>query len=161
LDRVFPDEIAWGFDGADAVDPAGNAIKGKGGALLEEKILAKKCLNYTLIVDGTKLAADVCIHCAIPVEIVPSARSIVEAGLKSLGAVTMGLRDAEPGKHGPAVTEHGNILLDVSFAEFEPGLEAKIKGLVGVVDSGLFEGYADTVLVARSGIVETRTITKR
>jgi ribose 5-phosphate isomerase A len=161
LDRMYLGDIPWGFDGADAVDAAGNAIKGKGGALLEEKILAKKCLRYALIVDESKQAVDVCRHCAIPVEVVPSARSIAERGLRGLGATEILPRDGMPGKYGPALTEHGNVLLDVRFAAFAPGLEARIKSLVGVVESGLFEGYADTVLVAHKGIVETIPMSKR
>lgn len=154
----FSGDIDWGFDGADAVDTKGHAIKGKGGALLEEKVLAKKCLKYFIIVDDSKVVSDICIHCAVPVEVIPSARKLVEAELNVLGAKSCTLRDGLPGKHGPVITEHGNIILDVQFPTFFDGLEGKIKSIVGVVESGLFERYANAVLVARKNAIETLPI---
>lgn len=155
LTQNYTGEIQWGFDGADAVDAQGNAVKGKGAAMLEEKILAKKCSKYYIIVDDSKQCADVCKHCAIPVEVIPSARALVERDLRKLGVKEITLRDGAPGKHGPVITEHANLILDASFASFTPGLEAKIKSIVGVVETGLFERYADVVLVAKKDSVDT------
>lgn len=155
LSQNYTGLIQWGFDGADAVDAHGNAIKGKGAAMLEEKILAKKCAKYYIIIDDSKQCADICAHCAVPVEVIPSARGLVEKELQKLGAKEIVLRDGLPGKHGPVITEHANIILDAAFASFTPGLETKIRSIVGVVESGLFERYADTVLVAKKDGVES------
>ena len=156
LSPTYAHEIAWGFDGADAVDQKGNAIKGKGAAMLEEKVLARKCKEYFLIVDDSKMADDICKTCAIPVEVLPSAYGLVRSGLTLLGATEIVLRDAKPGKHGPVITERGNIILDALFPAFYLGLENKIKSITGVIDSGLFEGCANKVLIATAqGAVKT------
>ena len=150
LSPTYAHDIAWGFDGADAVDKKGNAIKGKGGALLEEKILSHKCKEYLLIVDDSKVADDICTKSYIPVEVLPSAYGIAMRGLRSIGATELTLRDGKPGKHGPVMTEHGNLIIDATFSTFQPGLELQIKSIPGVIDSGLFEQCADVILVASS-----------
>lgn len=154
LSSTYKPLLDWGFDGADAVDAKRNAIKGKGAAMLEEKVLAKKCKDYFLIIDESKKADDICKKSFIPVEVLPSAVAIVESELTRIGAIDINLRNGTPGKHGPVITEHGNLVLDATFCEFKIGLEQEIKSIVGVVDSGLFEGYASEVLVATSeGII--------
>jgi ribose 5-phosphate isomerase A len=67
--------------------------------------------------------------------------------LRSLGATELTLRTGS-GKHGPVITERGNIIIDAIFPNVESGLEREIKSLVGVVESGLFIGYASEVIVA-------------
>ena len=156
LSPTYEAELDWGFDGADAVDRQGNAIKGKGAAMLEEKILAAKCKSYFLIVDDSKVDSNICAKSYIPVECVPSSFGYVKRQLKSIGATELVLRDGRPGKHGPVITERGNVIVDATFPSFGVGLEAKIKSIVGVVESGLFEGFANYVLVATAaGAVET------
>lgn len=142
-------ELAWGFDGADEVNDQRWLIKGRGGALLQEKILAKRCKKFVIIVDEKKVVSKLGANCAVPVEVVPEARSIVEPALKRLGATEVLLRQAVA-KHGPVVTERGNLLLDAKFPSIEESLELRIKTCVGVVESGLFIGYADEVLVGGS-----------
>jgi ribose 5-phosphate isomerase A len=139
--------ISWGFDGADQVNKARWAIKGKGGAMLQEKILAKRCKKFVLIVDETKVVEQLGVGCAIPVEVVPEAIVLAEEGLKSLGATEVVIR-VGTGKHGPVITEGGNIILDATFVNVPERLEADIKSITGVVDSGLFIHYASEVLVA-------------
>ncbi len=148
LNSSFRGALAWGFDGADAVDGDMRAIKGKGAAMLEEKIIAARCKEYYLIVDDSKVAKDICVHCAVPIEVVPTARTVVEDGLKSIGAAEMVLRNAVSTKHGPVITERGNIIIDAKFPSFRTGLEQEIKSIVGVVESGLFENYATQVWIA-------------
>ncbi len=148
LNGSFRGALSWGFDGADAVDSELRAIKGKGAAMLEEKLVAARCKKYYLIVDESKVAPDICAHCSVPVEVIPSARGIVEEGLKSLGADQIELRNAITTKYGPVITERGNIIIDAKFPAFRPGLEREIKSLVGVVENGLFERYADEVWIA-------------
>ncbi len=146
--------LSWGFDGADQVNTSRWAIKGKGGAMLQEKILAKRCKKFVLIVDETKVVDQLGVGCAIPVEVVPEAISLAEEGLKSLGAAEVVIR-VGTGKHGPVITERGNIILDAMFTSVTERLEGDIKSIIGVVDSGLFMNYATEVLVASSNGVHS------
>lgn len=141
--------LSWGFDGADQVTKNRWAIKGKGGAMLQEKILAKRCTKFVLIVDETKVVETLGQGCPIPVEVVPEAVILAEEGLKSLGATEVVIR-VGTGKHGPVITERGNIILDATFASVTERLEADIKSIIGVVDSGLFINYATEVMVAKA-----------
>lgn len=140
-------QLSWGFDGADQVNAAKWAIKGKGGAMLQEKILAKRCETFVLIVDESKVVQDLGVGCPVPVEVVPEALVLAEQGVRMLGATQVNIRSGT-GKHGPVITERGNIIIDVTFARITDKLETQIKTLIGVVDSGLFIGYAAEVLVA-------------
>lgn len=140
-------QLSWGFDGADQVNKARWAIKGRGGAMLQEKILAKRCKEFVIIVDETKVVSELGRGCPIPVEVVPESLSLVDDALKSLGAREAIVR-VGTGKHGPVITERGNIIIDATFPVVTERLEGDIKALVGVVDSGLFIGYASEVLVA-------------
>lgn len=139
--------LSWGFDGADQVNSERWVIKGKGGALLQEKILAKRCKKFVIIVDESKVVPQLGVGCPIPVEVVPEALVLAEDGLRSLGATELTLRTGS-GKHGPVITERGNIIIDAIFPNVGAGLEREIKSLVGVVESGLFIGYASEVIVA-------------
>jgi len=121
--------------------------------MLQEKILAKRCKSFTLIVDESKVVEKLGLGCAIPIEVIPTALSLVDEGLRSLGAGEVTLRSGT-GKHGPVITEAGNIILDAAFSTIHEKLEQDIKSIVGVVDSGLFIGYATEVLVATaSGVI--------
>lgn len=152
-------KISWGFDGADEVDPNLRLIKGRGAALLSEKILAKKCPQFIVIVDDSKLVKKLGEKFPVPVEIVPDAQSIVEMELKKLGAQESKLREGS-GKHGAVITERGNVILDVQFANIDDSLEHKIKQIVGVVESGIFTKYCSEVLVASaSGVKSLKAIT--
>jgi ribose 5-phosphate isomerase A len=147
LYQGYAGQLAWGFDGADQVTRERWAIKGKGAAMLQEKIVAKRCKQFTIIVDETKVVPRLGVGCAVPVEVIPEAKFIAEEGLRRLGVDTLCVRTGS-GKHGPIITENGNIILDATFSSIEAGLEREIKSLPGVVESGLFIGYASEVLVA-------------
>ena len=149
------DEINWGFDGADAVDPQRWLIKGRGGAMLQEKILAARCREYVIIVDESKMVEKLGGACPIPVEVIPEALAVAEKGLLLLGAEALTLRQGS-GKHGPVITEGGNLILDAEFGEIHGNLERDIKAIVGVVESGLFIGYASEILIATSQGVKSR-----
>lgn len=138
--------IDWGFDGADAVDQRLRVIKGKGGAMLQEKIVAARCRDYLILVDQTKLVSDLAKAAAVPIEVIPEAMPFVEGEILGLGALEVRLRKAVA-KHGPVITERGNLIFDVKFSKIEDDLEDKIKLLVGVVDSGLFTNFASEILV--------------
>jgi ribose 5-phosphate isomerase A len=147
LYQAYQGQLSWGFDGADQVTRDRWAIKGKGGAMLQEKLVAKRCKTFTIIVDDSKVVSQLGAGCPVPVEVFPEAKAIVEDGLRQLGASELSLR-AGSGKHGPIITEKGNIILDATFSRIEAGLEQEIKSLTGVVESGLFIGYVSEVLVA-------------
>lgn len=150
LDVVYPGyrgEIAWGFDGADAVDENLWAIKGKGAAMLQEKVLAVRCKTFIIVVDEAKMVSSLAGSCPIPVEVIPESASHIEKSLKQLGAASVVLRPAGGGKHGPVITEAGNLVYDAQFPKITAELEGSIKKVVGVVESGLFIGYAQEVLV--------------
>lgn len=149
----FKTTLSWGFDGADAVDEKTLwLIKGKGGAMLQEKILCCRCREFSIIVDDTKMAANIATKCRVPLEVIPEALAIVEREILKFGAKALEVRPAT-GKHGPIITEAGNIVVDVEFQEIYETLEADISSIVGVVESGLFIGYATEVIVAgKSGV---------
>lgn len=150
-------ELSWGFDGADEVDPQLRLIKGKGGALLQEKILAARCKRFIVIVDDSKMVDILGAKCAVPVEVIPEALAVVERELRRFEPEKVEVRPCTGGKHGPVITEAGNITVDVKFSSIRPGLEKELKTIVGVVDTGLFEGYASEVIVAGKEGIKTLT----
>ena len=145
------------IDGADEVDPAGNMIKGGGGALLMEKIIAYASAALVIIVDHTKLSPRLCERFAIPVEVVADAVVPVSRMLREMGgevSLRMALRKA-----GPVVTDLGNLLLDVMFrASFDPPkMEDVLKLIPGVLEDGLFTRKTpDLVVGLADGSIETR-----
>lgn len=138
--------IDWAFDGADEVSPERGLIKGRGGALLLEKIIAARAAHFVVIVSDSKLVQILGTKFAVPVEVIPAAVSYVEQQLLALGATEIILRESG-GKYGPVVTENGNLLLDVRFRVITEQLEATINSITGVVENGLFFNFADEILV--------------
>ncbi len=129
----------WSFDGADEVDQWGNATKGRGGGLYPEKLIIAASPRRYLIAEPHKFVPELG-AVPIPVEVTPVALHIAEEGLRKLGAEEVVLRLAKS-KDGPMITEAGNITLDCRFAHVAPDLEKQIKSIVGVIESGLFQGY--------------------
>ncbi len=154
LNPVSVTSLDWGFDGADEVSPDLWLIKGRGGALLKEKILAAKCKKFIVVGDESKLVSKLGEKFAVPIEIIPESRSIVERSLHTLGATKIELREGGK-KHGPVITEAGNIILDVNFKNIDKSFEREIKSIVGVVESGLFIGYASEAIIASSSGVKS------
>jgi len=144
LAEVGPD---WLFDGADEVDPEGNLIKGRGGALFREKVLFASCQFRRVLIDPSKRVDRLGKNFAVPVEVVPRAAAVATAGLRSLGAHEMRIRIGS-GKDGPVITEQGNVLVDCRFEEIGEGLEEAIKSITGVLESGLFQGYGPEIVIA-------------
>ena len=137
----------WSFDGADEVDPAANLIKGRGGALLREKLVMASSPERYVVVDPSKLVDRLGSRFRVPVEVIPEAMRLVLDELARRGLTDVTLRRAE-GKDGPVLTEHGNYLLDARLAEIGEHTEAELKTITGVVESGLFIGYRPSVIVA-------------
>ncbi len=131
----------WAFDGADEVDVRKRLIKGRGGAMLKEKlVIASSPVTY-IVVDKSKHVQRLGEKFAVPVEVIPDAVHLACARLAALGAGELSLRLAK-GKDGPVVTELGNLIVDARFAQIDDGHEAAIAAIPGVVESGLFIGYA-------------------
>jgi ribose 5-phosphate isomerase A len=124
-------------------------IKGRGGAMYQEKILMRSAPKTYILIDQSKLVSRLGENFPVPVEISPIALHLVERELLRLGAVEAVLRPAK-GKDGPIISENGNFILDVRFREIRPSLETEIKAITGVIESGLFIGYAVELIVAGS-----------
>ena len=144
-------ELDLAVDGADEFDGAMNLIKGGGGALLREKIVASCAARFVVIADASK-RVDRLGAFPLPVEIVPFAARPLIARIEDLGATVM-LRRAGA---GPFVSDEGHHILDCAFGEIaDPvGLAATLHDVPGVVDHGLFIGMADAVIVGADAGVE-------
>ena len=132
-------------DGADEVDPTLNLIKGHGGALLRERVVASVSKRFVVLIGTEKLVTHLGAKMAVPVEVVPFAVPVARGELRGLGADVV-LRTTSD---GPFESDNGNQILDARFDTIADarGLERRIDELPGVVDSGLFIGMADLVLV--------------
>lgn len=141
-------------DGADEVDPRCDLIKGYGGALLREKIVAAASRRLVILVGEEKLVPALGSHGKLPVEVVPFGLAPCRRRLEALGC-TPELR-VHDGK--PFVTDNGNYTLDCRVAPLDrpAELERAIRDVPGVVGTGLFLGMADTVLIQRGGTVEVQ-----
>jgi ribose 5-phosphate isomerase A len=141
-------QIDLTIDGADEVERGTlNLIKGLGGALLHEKIVAAASHRLAIVVDGTKLVDRLGTHAPVPVEVVGFGLEATKAALEVLGASTR-LRLSPTGQ--PFVTDSGNRIIDCDFGSIgDPArLEDRIRRVIGVVESGLFISRADPVFVA-------------
>ena len=141
-------QIDLTIDGADEVERGTlNLIKGLGGALLHEKIVAAASRRLAIVVDGAKLVDRLGTHALVPVEVVAFGLDATQASLEVLGASAQ-LRLSPAG--APFVTDGGNRILDCSFGPIaDPArLEQRIERIVGVIASGLFISRADPVFVA-------------
>ncbi len=135
------------IDGADEVAPHFNLIKGGGGALLREKIVAQATRRQVIVVDDSKLSDQLGTRWAVPVEVIPFGWASQAAFLQSLGAVPKLRRQ---GDDSPYLTDQGNFILDCNFGKIEdPGALANtIKRRAGIVEHGLFIQLTDDVIIA-------------
>ncbi len=135
------------IDGADEVDPHLNLIKGGGGALLREKIVAQASRREIIVVDESKLSPALGTHWAVPVEIIPFGRRPEEDYLKSLGARPVLRRDKDG---APFQTDQGNLILDCDFGPISDPVQlaAQLNQRAGIVEHGLFLGLATDVIIA-------------
>lgn len=146
------DAIDVTVDGADEVDPGLDLIKGLGGALLREKVLASISGRWVICVGGDKCVARLGARGVLPVEVVPFAESTCARAIGKLGLATR-VREAGGSRF---VTDNGNHVLDCSIVpEMDhPELAARIRAIPGVVETGYFLGMNPTVVIQRDHRVE-------
>jgi ribose 5-phosphate isomerase A len=133
------------IDGVDEVDPRLFAIKGAGGAMLREKVVAAASDRMIVIADGSKKVASIG-RAKLPVEVLPFAQVFVATRLETLGAA-VGLRNG--------LTDNGNLILDARFPAMpDPAtLAAAIDAIPGALGHGLFLTEVDAAYIAANGIV--------
>jgi ribose 5-phosphate isomerase A len=144
-------EIDIDIDGADEIDPHLNLIKGGGGALLREKIIASASRRFIVVGDSSKQVAHLG-KFPLPVEVIPFAQSLISERIAALGA-QVSLR----GAGNPFVTDEGHHILDCTFGEIaDPrGLAEKLRAIPGVVEHGLFIRMAEMALIGKDrGVVQ-------
>ena len=141
-------------DGADEVDPRLDLIKGLGGALLREKIVAQHSDRLIIIVDASKVVKKLGTKSPLPVEVAPFAHEIQDLFLQTLGA-TPTLRRSADGT--PFITDNGNYIFDCRFSGIDDAkkLGIALREHAGVVECGLFLGMASVALIAGESGVET------
>lgn len=145
-------EIAVTVDGADEVDPQLRLIKGGGGALLREKIVASATQQMIVVADASKQVKRLG-NFPLPVEVIKFAQSLVAKRIAAMGA-DVKLRTNDDGK--PYLTDENNHILDCRFGEIRDadGLARELNGMPGVVEHGLFIGMASVALFARGSQIE-------
>jgi ribose 5-phosphate isomerase A len=150
LTEDLPQAIDVTIDGADEVDPHLNLIKGGGGALLREKIVAQASRREIIIVDESKLSPQLGTHWPVPVEVLPYGWQSQARYLESLGAEVT-LRQTADGSE--FCTDQGNIILDSRFGPIADltGLAEKLAARAGIMEHGLFLNLADDIIVAGPG----------
>lgn len=140
------DAVDITIDGADEVDPNLDLIKGLGGALLREKLIAHATQTEIIVVDESKLVPRLGTKAPLPVEVIQFSHEYIGRKLGSLGCVPkLRLLDEKP-----FMTDNGNYIFDCAFSEGladAEDLDSKIHSMPGIVETGLFIGIADVVIV--------------
>ncbi len=138
------------IDGADEADRRFNLIKGLGGALTREKIVASLSREMVVVADRGKLVDRLGVKTPVPVEVVPFAVGPVSRRLAVLGAHPK-LRPSGDGK--PYRTDNGNVIVDAKFAEIKTPLELEdaIRRITGVIECGLFVNLASRLVIGGPG----------
>jgi ribose 5-phosphate isomerase A len=154
LDDAGPWQIELCVDGADEVSDALDLIKGGGGAHTREKIVNYAAARNVIIVDDSKLSARLGEKRKVPVEVLPFGAKSTEAALAKLGRPELRQQGGAPFQ-----TDSGNLIYDIDVGPLDdPGqLDGLLRGLPGVVETGLFLGRADVVIVASEAGVRKLT----
>ncbi len=155
---VLPYEGDWqldlAIDGADQVDPHFQLIKGGGGALLREKIVASAARQFIVVVDEAKCVPVLGMPMPVPVEVIPFGWPNTQRQIQALGWAS---RLREKDNH-VFRTDEGNVILDVQIDRIEdPGtVEAQLNGIPGVVENGLFVNRTSMVIVGGTGGIQIK-----
>jgi ribose 5-phosphate isomerase A len=143
------------IDGADQLDKKLNLIKGGGGALTREKIVASAAKQFIVVADKTKLVENLGTNCRVPVEVLPFALATATASIRELGGKPL-LRESR-GKVGAVVTDNGNYIVDVDFGTINDveELNKRLELIPGVIETGLFIKMTDIVYLGKpDGIIK-------
>lgn len=142
------------IDGADQIDQNLNLIKGMGGALTREKVIAAASRRLIIVADERKLTDKLGKGQLLPIEVLPFAEPLVAAKIKEIGGKPF-LRESK--KNTPFITDNGNFILDVDFGTIDDplSLERRLKMIPGVVETGLFIGMTQLAYIG------TRTAVKK
>jgi ribose 5-phosphate isomerase A len=152
-------ELDLSFDGADEVDQNLVLIKGGGGCLTQEKIIASCSKRYVIVCDFSKISKNLGDQWTkgVPIEVIPMSHCVVKKRIESSFGGRAELRYS-PRKMGPLITDNGNFILDWIFEKKDHDwkcVDQKIKLLSGVVETGLFVGLATEVVYSdRDGLVQ-------
>ena len=148
----MPRPVDITLDGADEVDPDLNLIKGGGGALLREKIVAQASRRVVIVADSSKFSPKLGTRHAVPVEVLPFGWRSQFRHIGSLGAQVEVRLDA---KDSPYITDSGNMILDCDFGPIANPAELaeRLGSRAGIVEHGLFLGLAtDAIVAGKDGI---------
>ncbi len=139
-------------DGADEVTADNTLLKGQGSDLVKEKLLARACDQFLVLVDQSKMVERIGARFPIPVEVMPFAWQMVQQGLEQLGGRGQ-LRETDKGL---AVTSYGSLVLDMVFNAEQDSDEIDfiLNSMPGVIEHGIFRGLADIVFLAVDGTVQ-------
>lgn len=152
LDDVAQVDVA--VDGADEVDPAGGLIKGYGGALLREKVVATSAARVVILVGAEKCVPRLGTRGRLPLEVLPFAWASVRRRLEALGVPgAPRLRDGRPQR-----SDNGNLLVDGAIGPLSDaaGLERALRAIPGLLETGLFLDLRATIVVERGDELEIR-----
>jgi ribose 5-phosphate isomerase A len=164
-DATDTDRVDLTIDGADEIDPAGNLIKGAGGAHVLEKLVAACADRFIIVADESKLVHSLGERCPIPVEVIAPSVPFALRRLQALGGKPI-IR-CGPGKLGPIISDLGNPLIDAHFGVIHDPerLEHELNSIPGIVGHGLFLNMVHDVIVAKAPeddpMVEHRTFPRR
>ncbi len=155
----LPQDLDVTIDGADEVDPELNLIKGGGGALLREKIVAQASAREIIVVDESKLSPRLGTHWAVPVEVLVFAWRAQARFLEALGAGYTLRKNQDDTQF---VTDSGNLILDAHFGPIPDAkkLADALAGRAGIVEHGLFIGLATDLIVAGASGIQYRARAK-
>ena len=148
LEELGADGLDIAVDGADSVDPALQLIKGKGGAMVREKIVASAASRFVVIVDNSKFAAR--LHGRVPVEVIPFGNARTLQVLHERTSLGFALRTADGTL--PASTDNGNLIADSDDVDIDDpaALASAIEAIPGCAGHGLFLDMADVVLIGHA-----------
>jgi ribose 5-phosphate isomerase A len=142
------------IDGADEISPEMSLLKGRGFDLVKEKLLAKASKRFVVMADQSKCVSRIGDNYPIPVEVSPFSWQMVLSSLEQLGGKGS-LRQNAAGD-GLAITSHGSLVLDMSFANSIDSreLNQQLNAIPGIVEHGIFWGLATDILIAGNGTID-------
>jgi len=143
-------------DGADEITPNFTLLKGRGSDLVKEKLLAKAATRFIVVADESKLVKHIGQNFLIPIEVIPFAWQLAKRNLEAIGGIGDLRRNAA--KDGFWITSHGSYVLDMRFENQlnASTLSIALSNTPGVVEHGIFDDLANTVLISTNGNVTER-----